>query len=120
LKQMKLATYAFWIGAIISVLVGIGQASQAAFATNKWIPVILVLLGLAVGLVSITVKETVAFLVATVALLAFGTGGLLTLDSLIPKLGTLLASSVQAFTFFVGAAAVIVALKEAWLLASRK
>ncbi len=120
MKQMKLASWAFWIGAVLSVLVGIGQASQAAFATNKWIPVILVLLGLAVGLVSITVKETVAFLIATVALLAFGTSGLLTLDSLIPRLGTLLASSVQAFTFFVGAAAVIVALKEAWMLAAKR
>jgi hypothetical protein len=116
----KLSNWAFLIGAIIAVLVGIGNAAGAGFTTNKWIPVILVILGLAVGLLNITVKETVAFLVAAVALLAFGAGGLSSLDTLIPKLGTLLSSSVQAFTFFVGAAVVVVALKEVWALAAKK
>ena len=114
----QLAYWAFWIGAIIAILVGIGQAANAAYATNQWIPVILVILGLVVGFVNITVKETLPFLVAAIALLALGTAGLTSLDTLIPRLGTLLGSAVQAFTFFVGAAAVVVAVKEAWNLAS--
>jgi hypothetical protein len=118
--QKGYSGYAFLIGAIIAILVGIGQAAGAAYATNQWIPVVLVLLGLVVGFANIAVKETTAFLVAAVALLAFGSGGLSTLDKLIPKLGTLLGSSVQAFTFFVGAAAVVVAIKEAYALAKGK
>ena len=116
----KLTKWTFLLGAIISVLVGIGTAMKATYASNQWIPVVLVLLGIVVGLMNITVKETTSFLVAAIALLAFGVAGLSTLDTLIPKLGTLLASSVQAFSFFIGAAAVVVALKEAWMLASKK
>ena len=116
-KQKSLSDWAFLIGAIIAVLVGIGQAAQAAYASNQWIPVILVILGLVVGFLNVSAKSTTAFLVAAVALVAVGTGGLTSLDNLIPRLGTLLGSAVQAFTFFVGAAAVVVAVKEAYGLA---
>ena len=119
-NNKPLSGWAFLLGAIIAVLVGIGQAAGAAYATNQWVPVVLVILGLVVGFANIAVKETTAFLVAAVALLAFGSGGLTTLDNVIPKLGTLLGSGVQAFTFFVGAAAVVVALKEAYGLAKGK
>lgn len=119
-KVGNLTNWVFKIGALISIVVGIGAAMAASYASNQWIPVVLVILGLIVGLMNITVKETTNFLVASIALLAFGVAGLSTLDTLIPKLGTLLASSVQAFSFFIGAAAVIVALKEAWMLASKQ
>ncbi|MBN2421032.1 hypothetical protein JXB27_02015 [Candidatus Woesearchaeota archaeon] len=119
-KSKSLTDWAFLIGAVVSILVGIGAALQAGYASNKWIPVILVVLGLIVGLVNVTAKEVVGFLVAAIALLAFGSGGLSTLDTLIPKLGTLLGSSVQAFSFFVGAAAVVVALKAVWGVESKK
>ena len=112
--------WAFWIGAIIAILVGILTAAKPGYVTSKWIPVVLVLLGLVVGLVNITTKEMTNFLVAAIVLMAFGAGGLTTLDTLIPKLGTLLGSMIQAFSFFIGAAAVIAAIKEAWLLASKK
>ncbi len=119
-RKSNLTNWAFLIGALISILVGIGAASGAAYASNKWIPVILVVLGLLVGLVNVTSKEMTGFLVAAIALLAFGAGGLNTLDTLIPKLGTLLGSGVQAFGFFIGAAAVVVAVKDAWGIASHK
>ncbi len=117
-KTLNLTHWAFIIGAVISVLIGIGSSAQLSYASNSWIPVVLVVLGLAVGLYNITGKETTSFLVAAIALLAFGGSGLTTLDTLIPKLGTFLASTVQAFSFFIGAAAIIAALKEAWNLAN--
>jgi len=120
MRKGKLTQWAFLLGAIISVLVGVLAALQSSFAANKWIPVILVVLGLIVGLVNVTSKEVVGFLVAAIALVAFSSSGLSTLDNLIPKLGTLLGSAVQAFAFFVGAAAVVVAVKEACMLASKK
>lgn len=117
---MNLTHWAFLIGAIISLLVGISQAASWNWASNKWVAIVLVLLGLIVGLVNITAKEMTGFLVASIALLAFGAGSLSTLDQLIPKLGTILGASVQAFTFFVGAAAIVVAVKDAWMLASKR
>ncbi len=115
--QKGLAYYAFWLGAILSVLVGIGSAANLPQAQSQWVPVLLVVLGLIVGFVNISARETVAFLVAAIAILAFGASGLSTLNTLIPKLGTLLGSGVQAFGFFVGSAAIVVAVKEAWNLA---
>ena len=120
MKKGKLTNWAFLLGAVISLLVGVLAALQSSFAANKWIPVVLVVLGLIVGLINVTQKEVVGFLVAAVALVAFSSSGLSTLDTLIPKLGTLLGSAVQAFAFFVGAAAIVVAVKEAWALAARK
>lgn len=119
-KSMKLTTWAFWIGAVISVLVGVLQAAQLSYNITKWIPVVLVVLGILVGLMNITAREITSFLIAAIALVALGSGGLTTLDSLIPKLGTLLGSSVQAFSFFIGAAAIVVAIKESWMLAANK
>ena len=119
-NQNTLTHWAFLVGAILSVIIGIGAAMHATWASNQWFAVVLVILGLAVGFVNVTAKEVVGFLVAAIALLAFGSGQLTTLDTLIPKLGTLLGSSVQAFAFFVGAAAIVVAVKEAWSIASRK
>jgi hypothetical protein len=119
-KTNMITSWAFLLGAIVAIIFGIGASMSASWASNQWIPVILVVLGLVVGLINITAQETVPFLVAAIALLAFGSGGLSTLDTLIPKLGTLLGSTVQAFSFFVGAAAIVVAVKETWMLASKK
>ncbi len=119
-KKKSLTHWIFLLGALVAALVGIAVAASWVWASNKWIPVILVLLGLIVGLANISVKETVPFLVAVIALFVFGSSILGSLDTLIPKLGTLLGSAVQAFSFFVGAAALVVAFKEAWNLASKE
>lgn len=119
-QKGNLTNWGFLIGAVLAVIVGIGQVASAKFVTSPAIPIILVALGLIIGFVNITTKEAISFLVAAVALVALGGAGLSSLDSLIPKLGTLLAQSVQAFAFFVGAAAVVVAVKTAWNLASSK
>ena len=121
MKNSGISNWAFLIGAIVAVLVGIGQAAQASYATNQWIPVVLVVLGLIVGFLNVTGKETTNFLVATIALVALSSGGVFgSLDTLIPRLGVLLVNTLQAFTFFIGAAAVVVAVKEAWALAKGK
>lgn len=115
-----ITTWAFWLGAILSIVVGIGAAANATFATAAWVAVVLVILGLIVGFANITAKETTGFLIAALALVAIGGSGLNTLDSVIPRLGTLVGSAVQAFAFFVGGAAIVVAVKQAWDLASSK
>ena len=119
-KQASLSTWAFWIGVVVAAIVGISDASGTSLGTfTQYIPVLLVVLGLVVGFANITAKETTPFLLASVALLIFvSTGLLVTLDELIPQLGTLLGTAVQQFALFIGAAALVVAFKEAWELAA--
>ncbi len=69
MKKGQLTHWAFLLGAIISVLVGVLAALQSSFAANKWIPVVLVILGLIVGFVNVTSKEVVGFLVAAIVIM---------------------------------------------------
>ena len=77
----------------------------------------LVILGLLVGFLNITEKETTPFLVAAIALLATGSAT----DSLkiIPPkaLGIFLASAVNNIAAFVAPGAILVAVKAIWALA---
>lgn len=92
--------WAFLIGMLISVLVGLATEIPGAAA-------IIFLLGLLVGLLNVPEKESTPFLVAVIALLILGVAGL--------QLGvlTLLISNILTqFISFVSAAALVVAIKQ--------
>lgn len=112
------SVWSFWIGAVLSILVGIGAAAAADFASNPWIPAVLVILGLIVGFANVSTRETLSFLVAALAIFVFASVfAQVTVPSLV-WLANLLGSAVQAFGLFIGAAAVVVAVREAWNLAA--
>jgi len=117
-KSGNVVTWAFWVGAVLAIIAGIGVAAGAAFADNIWIPVILVVAGLIVGFANISAKETVPFLVAAIALAVLGGNSLTSLNDVVPQLGTLLTAAVSAFALFIAAAAIVVAVREAWNMAS--
>lgn len=107
----KLGQWAFIIGVVIALLL--------AFLT-QWegpLTLLLVILGLIVGFLNVTEKETTPFLVAAIALLATGTAK----DALtvIPPeaLGSYLVGAVKNVNVFVAPAAILVALKAIWALA---
>ena len=107
----KIGQWAFIAGIIIALVV--------AFV-SKWegqLTLVLVVLGLIVGFLNVTEKETTPFLVAAIALLATGAAR----DSLtkIPPdvLGNFLASAVGNIASFVAPAAIVVAVKAIWALA---
>lgn len=79
----------------------------------------LVVLGIIVGLVNITEKETTPYLVAAIALIAAGTAGFQILDPITRPLsvGTRVENILGYVGNFVAPAAVIVALKSVWGLA---
>ena len=122
MSKEKVGRYAFFLGLIISVIFGL--ASAAGVLAASWaarIVALLVVLGIVVGLVNVTAKETHSFLLGTVALLLVGLGlsaGSQTLLALNPiaGLGTWLQSMLSYFLAFVSGAALIVALKEVWAL----
>ena len=109
----KIGEWAFIIGIIIAILVGfVNDSSLMGILT-----LVLVVLGLLVGFLNITEKETTPFLVAAIALLATGSAS----DSLklIPSavLGSFLANAVNNIAAFVAPAAILVAVKAIWALA---
>ena len=88
--------WAFIVGLVLAVIFG--------FAGNFGLNWILILLGLVVGFLNIGAKDTVTFLIATVAFVIVGSAGL---DNLWAPLAGIFSSVVA----FVAPAALVVALK---------
>jgi len=111
----KLGQWAFIIGVAIAILIGL-FASKLSGDTQGWLILLLVVLGLIVGLLNVSEKESTPFLVAAVALLLTGTAG----DTLaiIPAVCSYLSGVVKAIAVFVAPAAIVVALKAIKSLAS--
>ena len=108
----KLGEWSFIGGIIITIVVSLFKVSDTI---GGWLLLLLVELGLIVGLLNVTEKETTPFLVAAAALLITGTtGGSL---AIIPVIGGYLQNIVQNIAVFVTPAAIVVALKAIQSLA---
>jgi len=107
--------WAFILGVIIAIIAGLAIGFIDA-TTGGWITIFLVVLGVIVGFLNISEKETQPFLIATIALMLVGTSlsGLNIVD-----LGMYLTSIVSNIAAFVAPAALIVALKAIYKLAAR-
>ena len=110
----KLGHYAFVAGALLALVVGL-FANQISVSTQTTIVSILLLLGLVVGFINVTSKETTEFLVAAIVLLVAASVNL----SNISVIGMYLQSILAYIAIFVAPAAVIVALKAVKNLAER-
>jgi len=77
----------------------------------------LVVLGIIVGFLNVTAKESHNFLVASMALILTTVVPLEVLDSALPGLGIAAKRTVQAIALFVAPAALIVASKAIYRLA---
>jgi len=110
MKMEKIGEWFFLAGVVLAILVGlVGQVQYAG--------IVLVILGLVVGFLNITEKETPQFLVASLALLLPGT---ITSFSQLPMVGNVIISILNNIAIFVAPAAIIVALKTIWVLAKKK
>jgi hypothetical protein len=112
---VKIGSWAFLLGAIIAVVAGILSPGGA----TSTITTLLIILGLIVGLLNVTQKETTSFLIAAVSLAivtAFGGEVLREVAGIGPYLEGVLA----AILTFVIPAAIIVALKSIYALASEE
>lgn len=118
----KIGAWAFIIGVIIAVVAGLAVGAMGA-GQEQWVgyvPLVLVVLGFIVGLLNVGDKEVKAFLTAAIALMVTGLAGthLLTINKVIPQLGTILQGMVTYLLVFVAPAALIVALLEFYKLGS--
>ena len=110
LEIHRVAHYSFFVGLLIAIVAGLFRnvVSPEVLVTT------LVVLGFLVGLFNLTAKETMPFLVASIALMLAGIVNL----GLIPGVGLYLRSILSNIVVFVVPGAIIVGLKTIWKLAS--
>lgn len=116
-KQTPMGHYAFLAGMVIAVLAGL----FGGVLNVVWTSTILVLLGLIVGFINVTRKETAPFLIAAIALIMVGTAGISTMTSLLGAVisfdvGEYITAILTNFVAFVSPAALVVAIKAIWTI----
>src|SRR3989338_9067617 len=115
--EKQIGKYSFIVGVILAVVLGL--AIPALDAATPWLWSLLVLLGLVVGFLNISGKETKEFLWVTVALVvvAFAGSAQISSWSNVELIGPYLKGIFDAILAFVVPATVVVALKDVWDLA---
>ncbi len=109
--EMKLQEFGKW-----AFLVGIVLSIASAFTANQIAPatmtLFLFIVGILVGILNVTKKNSMTFLMGVLVLLILGVGGISALAN-ISWLGiyTRLASMFGSFLTFVGAAALVIAIR---------
>jgi hypothetical protein len=107
----KVGSWAFIIGVIVALIIGVFSASNTPVATT-----LLIVLGLIVGFLNVTGRETTPFLLASVSLVIVSyMGGPVLSD--VARIGPTLQNVLGAITTFVIPATIIVALKAIYALA---
>ncbi|MGV8162651.1 MAG: hypothetical protein ACP5N2_04960 [Candidatus Nanoarchaeia archaeon] len=110
----KLGVWAFIIGVILALIGGVIVSLLGSGETA--ITAILIVLGLVVGFLNVTDKETKEYLLAAVSLILVTYFGGATLG-LVPAIGPYLLSVFNAIMTFVIPATIVVALKAIYGLA---
>lgn len=117
----RIGHYSFIIGVIIAIALGLIPASILGDAYT-WLASLLVVLGLIVGFLNVTGKETREFLLVAAVLIitaGVGTGAGAVLGGTL-YLGTYLSGVFGQLLAFIVPATVIVALKDIMALAQNK
>ena len=129
----EMAKYAFMAFAAIALIAGLAvgymaydagtwTADKTVADINGYVMLVMLILGIIVGLISITAKEVTPFLIAAIALMVTGVG--LNVWSPISKVHELLyywaTGILNYFVAFAAPAAVIIAMKSIWAIAKEK
>lgn len=113
--EKKVGHYSFIIGVIIAVILGL--ALPLGPTTTTWLTSILVVMGLIVGFLNVTGKETKEFLiVALILVLVSYAGNAVSNLSEVLYIGPYLGGIFKAIMAFVVPATIVVGLKDIWAL----
>lgn len=115
--KKQIGNYAFIAGVILAVVLGL--ATPQLGKAYEWLFSLLIVLGLVVGLLNISGKDTKEFLIVTVALVIVAYAGSAQVNFwvYIQIVGPYLKGVFDNILAFVVPSAVVVALKEVWELA---
>jgi hypothetical protein len=124
----QIAQYAFMAFVVIAIIAGLAygynewDVGTANMWDAGWITLILVILGIIVGLVSITAKETTPFLIASIALIVISqmTEPFQAINIVAEPLGYMATWIVTFIATFAAPAAVLIAIKQVYELAKEK
>jgi len=105
--EKMIGKWAFIIGVLLAIVAGIIPALQTI--TVGWT---LIVLGLVIGFLNVTEKETTAFLIAAIALMTVGAAGLAALGYIGGYVQAILANIVT----IVAPAALVVAIKSVYAI----
>lgn len=96
--------WAFFIGLVLAIVSG--------FLVLSWIPVVLFILGLAVGFLNISNKEITQYLVAIIALLLVANSSVLAMQALLGNAAAVVITRMLInFNAFVAASGLVVAIR---------
>ncbi len=130
----EIAQYAYIAFLAIAIIMGLVVGFMAYGAdthwldpnvgsTNGWVTLIMLILGIIIGITSITAKEVTPFLIATIALLVAGIGDVWSPLQTVDALNVLyyLATAITRYIVaFAAPAAVIIAIKAVLAMAKEK
>lgn len=112
--KMQIGQIAFIVGVIIALLAGL-LSNMIDAPTAGIVGLVLVVLGLLVGIINVSDKETAGFLIAAIALMLTGNVGWEYINFM--GLGSAIDGIMSYIGLFVAPAALIVSLKAVWQLA---
>ena len=120
--EKKIGEYSFIIGVVLAIILGLATGSSAVrtalAGTEVWLTSILVVLGLIVGFLNVTGKDTKEFLtIATILVIVSFAGGSTQELAGVTLIGPYLAGVFSQIMAFVVPAVVVVGLKEIYYLA---
>ena len=117
--KKKIGNYLFIAGVILAIVLGLFAKTDAVKSTADWLWLVLVVLGLVVGFLNVSGKETKEFLLVTVALVVVTYAAKSQVDSweTLKWIGPYLSGVFNSILAFVVPASVVVALKDVWELA---
>ena len=115
--EKQIGNYSFIGGVIIAVVLGLFASNLGSAA--EWLWSLLIVLGLIVGFLNVSGKETKEFLWVTVALVVVAFAGSSQIQSWanVQFIGPYLSGIFNSILAFVIPASVVVALKDVWDLA---
>jgi len=115
--EKQIGNYSFIVGVIIALVLGLASAQLGT--AKAWLWSILVVLGLIVGFLNVSGKETKDFLMVTVALVIVAYAASVQVKGWadVEFIGPYLSGLFNSLLTFVVPASIVVALKEVWQLA---
>ncbi|MCX6659922.1 MAG: hypothetical protein NTX81_06040 [Candidatus Bathyarchaeota archaeon] len=117
MNTQLIGRWAFIVFVIVAVLAGLA-AGFGGRAALGWVSLVMVILGIIVGLTTLTEKEATPFLTAAIALLVANSGQVfLVIDEVAKPLGTVINATLTNIAAFVAPAAILLAVKAIYNLA---
>jgi len=115
--EKEIGKYAFIVGVVVAVILGL--AIEQLQAAEVWLTSLLVVLGLIVGFLNVSGKETKEFLWVTVALVLVAYAAKTQIGSWetdVKWIGSYLSGIFGSIVNFVVPASIVVGLREVWEL----